>query len=72
MRVRGDKYNKGNYENRLMYDGANGVGAKKVKYLREVLKESLLVEMYNDEIIGSGKLNHLVRTFLFIISYIFV
>lgn len=59
LRVRGDKYNKGNYENRLMYDGANGVGAKKVKYLREVLKESLLVEMYNDEIIGSGKLNHL-------------
>ncbi|CAG9864360.1 unnamed protein product [Phyllotreta striolata] len=59
LRVRGDKYTKGNYENRVIYDGANGVGAKKVKYLREVLKDSLLVEMYNDEIIGSNKLNHL-------------
>ncbi|XP_072382514.1 phosphoacetylglucosamine mutase [Diabrotica undecimpunctata] len=59
LRIRGDKYNKDNYDNRVIYDGANGVGAKKVKYLREVLKDSLLVEMYNDEIIGSGKLNHL-------------
>lgn len=44
----------------ILYDGANGVGAKKVKYLKEGLAGSLMVDMYNDEIIGSGKLNYLV------------
>ncbi|KAF7269692.1 phosphoglucomutase 3-like protein nst [Rhynchophorus ferrugineus] len=58
-KVRGQNFNNGNYTNRVLYDGANGVGAKKVKYLREGLEGSLLVDMYNDEIIGSGKLNYL-------------
>ncbi|XP_060528456.1 phosphoacetylglucosamine mutase [Cylas formicarius] len=58
-KVRGDSFTNGNYTNRVMYDGANGVGAKKVKYLKEALGGSLIVDMYNDEIIGSGKLNYL-------------
>ncbi|KAJ8966110.1 hypothetical protein NQ317_011015 [Molorchus minor] len=32
---------------------------KKVKYLRDALEGSLIIDMYNDEIIGSGKLNYL-------------
>ena len=49
---------------RVLYDGANGVGAKKVKYLKEALEGSLIVDMYNDEIIGSGKLNYLVKKYI--------
>ncbi|KAL1513777.1 hypothetical protein ABEB36_003142 [Hypothenemus hampei] len=58
-KVRGNEFNNGNYTNSIMYDGANGVGAKKVKYLKEGLAGSLNIAMYNDEIIGSGKLNYL-------------
>nr|XP_023018813.1 phosphoacetylglucosamine mutase [Leptinotarsa decemlineata] len=58
-KYRGSVFSQGNYVNRVIYDGANGVGAKKVKYLKEALRDTLLIEMYNDEIIGSGKLNHL-------------
>ncbi|XP_050303430.1 phosphoacetylglucosamine mutase [Anthonomus grandis grandis] len=58
-KVRGDDFNNGNYINKVLYDGANGVGAKKVKFLKEGLEGSLIIDMYNDEIIGSGKLNYL-------------
>ncbi|CAH1155353.1 unnamed protein product [Phaedon cochleariae] len=58
-KIRGTEYTKGNYHNRVVYDGANGVGAKKIKYLKEALGDSLKVDMYNDEIIGSGKLNYM-------------
>lgn len=60
-KLRGETYTNGNYKNRLLYDGANGVGAKKIKYFQELLSDSLKIEMFNDAIIGSGKLNHLVR-----------
>ncbi|KAJ8941080.1 hypothetical protein NQ318_003261 [Aromia moschata] len=59
-KIRGDNFINGNYTNRLIYDGANGVGAKKIKYLKEALDATLVIDMYNDEIIGSGKLNYLV------------
>nr|CAI5836060.1 unnamed protein product [Callosobruchus analis] len=59
IKLRGSKYSNGKYTNKILYDGANGVGAKKVKYLKEALGESLIVDMYNDEIIGSGKLNYM-------------
>ncbi|KRT83634.1 hypothetical protein AMK59_4767 [Oryctes borbonicus] len=49
----------GNYRNRILYDGANGVGAKKIKQFQERLGEALKIELYNDEGIGTGKLNHL-------------
>ncbi|XP_018576461.1 phosphoacetylglucosamine mutase [Anoplophora glabripennis] len=57
--IRGSNFTNGNYTNRVIYDGANGVGAKKVKFLKEALQGSLIIDMYNDEIIGSGKLNYL-------------
>lgn len=52
----------------IFYDGANGVGAKKVKFLKEGLAGSLNIDMYNDEIIGSGKLNHLASIILIVKS----
>lgn len=58
-KIRGNNYNNGNYTNRIIYDGANGVGAKKVKFLKPALDGSLIIDMYNDEIIGTGKLNYL-------------
>jgi phosphoacetylglucosamine mutase len=60
-KLRGETYTNGKYRNRLLYDGANGVGAKKIKYFQELLGNRLKIEMFNDAIIGSGKLNHLVR-----------
>lgn len=40
-----------------MFDGANGVGALKMKTGLLYLGSSLQVQLYND---GNGKLNHLV------------
>jgi hypothetical protein len=40
-----------------MFDGANGVGALKMKASLLYLGNSLQVQIYND---GNGKLNHLV------------
>lgn len=64
-KLRGETYTNGNYKNRLLYDGANGVGAKKIKYFQELLGNSLKIEMYNDAIIGSGKLNYMVKSYRF-------
>lgn len=61
-KLRGDKYTNGNYTNRIMYDGANGVGAKKIKYFKERLGDCLQIELYNDAGIGTGKLNYLVSS----------
>ncbi|RZC33468.1 PGM PMM IV domain containing protein, partial [Asbolus verrucosus] len=58
-KLRGETYTNGSYKNRLLYDGANGVGAKKIKYFQELLGNSLKIEMFNDAIIGSGKLNYM-------------
>lgn len=62
-KLRGDTFNYNNYKNRLVYDGANGVGAKKIKYFQECLGETLKIDRYNDELIGTGKLNFLVRLY---------
>lgn len=67
-KYRGSTYTNGNYKNKVIYDGANGVGAKKVKYLKEALQDCLVIDMYNDEIIGSGKLNHLVSRACFFLA----
>ncbi|XP_044266690.1 phosphoacetylglucosamine mutase [Tribolium madens] len=58
-KLRGETYTNGSYKNRLLYDGANGVGAKKIKYFQELLGNSMKIQMYNDAIIGSGKLNYM-------------
>lgn len=62
-KLRGDETSKGNYVPKVMYDGANGVGAKKIKFFQEGLGNSLQIELFNDAVIGTGKLNHLVRIF---------
>ncbi|EFA09778.2 phosphoacetylglucosamine mutase [Tribolium castaneum] len=58
-KLRGETFTNGSYKNRLLYDGANGVGAKKIKYFQELLGNSMKIQMYNDAIIGSGKLNYM-------------
>lgn len=54
--LRGDKPSNGNYIPSIMFDGANGVGALKMKVSLLYLGDSLQVQLYND---GNGKLNHL-------------
>lgn len=39
-----------------------------MKFLKEGLAGSLNIDMYNDEIIGSGKLNHLASIILIVKS----
>lgn len=51
------KPSNGNYVPSIMFDGANGVGALKMKVGLSYLGDSLQVQLYND---GNGKLNHLV------------
>ncbi|XP_018318405.1 phosphoacetylglucosamine mutase isoform X2 [Agrilus planipennis] len=58
-KLRGENCENGNYVNRLFYDGANGVGAKKIKFFQERLKDCMNIELYNDAGIGTGKLNYL-------------
>lgn len=60
-KLRGDDYENGNYINRVLYDGANGVGARKIKYFQEKLGDFLKIQLYNDAGIGTGKLNYMVR-----------
>lgn len=61
-KLRGESYAHGNYVNRIFYDGANGVGARKIKYFQERLGDLLKIELFNDATIGTGTLNHLVNT----------
>lgn len=44
----------GNYKNRLLFDGANGVGARKMLQFLKRMKNTLNVEVYNK---GEGKIN---------------
>ncbi|XP_055912732.1 phosphoacetylglucosamine mutase [Eupeodes corollae] len=53
--VRGDKLENLNYKNRLLFDGANGVGARKMLQFLKRMKNSLNVEVFNS---GNGKINH--------------
>lgn len=62
---------KGNYVNRVLYDGANGVGARKIKYFQERLAGLLDIELFNDAVIGTGKLNYLVRFLCYLITILF-
>lgn len=69
-KLRGDEYNNGNYINRVLYDGANGVGARKIKYFQERLGDSLKIQLYNDAGIGTGKLNYMVSKIIVIKCYV--
>lgn len=53
--IRGDKLENLNYKNKLLFDGANGVGARKMLQFLKRMKNSLNVEVFNS---GSGKINH--------------
>lgn len=53
--IRGDKTENGNYKNKLIFDGANGVGARKMLQFLKRMNNSLNVEVFNK---GDGKINH--------------
>lgn len=46
---------RGNYRNRLVFDGANGVGARKMLQFMKHMQNTLGIEVYNK---GDGKINH--------------
>lgn len=53
--LRGDKLENGNYKNLLLFDGANGVGARKMLQFLKRMHNSLNVNVFNS---GQGKINH--------------
>lgn len=53
--LRGVNVDSGQYQHSLSLDGANGVGALKMKTLQEYLGECLEVSIFNS---GDGKLNY--------------
>lgn len=52
--LRGPDYNNDNYENMVLFDGANGVGALKMMSFVRKLEPCLMVEVLN----RNGKVNH--------------
>ena len=52
--LRGPTFNRGSYQNTLLLDGANGVGALKMKILQQHLGNSLDASIFNS---GNGQLN---------------
>lgn len=55
-----------NYSPVIEFDGANGVGALKMKDAIIHLEETLVINMHNDDIINTEKLNYKVYyTFYF-------
>jgi len=49
-----------NYSPIIEFDGANGVGALKMKDAIKYLEESLVINMHNDDILNTEKLNYKV------------
>lgn len=52
--LRGTEHERGNYKNRVLFDGANGVGARKMLQFLKRMDDCLNVEVYNK---GEGKIN---------------
>lgn len=52
--LRGTERDRGNYKNRLLFDGSNGVGARKMVQFLKRMKGELNVEVFNQ---GEGKIN---------------
>lgn len=46
---------RGNYKNRVLFDGANGVGARKMLQFMKTMANTLGIEVFNK---GEGKINH--------------
>lgn len=53
--LRGANFDSNSYQHSMRLDGANGVGALKMKALQEYLGNSLEVSIFNS---GDGKLNY--------------
>jgi len=49
-----------NYSPIIEFDGANGVGALKMKDAIVYLEEALVINMHNDDILNTEKLNYKV------------
>lgn len=56
-KLRGNEFEHGNYRNSLIFDGANGVGARKMLQFMKRLDNTLNVQVYNS---GDGKINEKV------------
>nr|CAD7195854.1 unnamed protein product [Timema douglasi] len=54
-KLQGEQTTPGNYTPNILFDGANGVGAIKMKQLKKCLDNSINIEIFNE---GSGELNH--------------
>ncbi|CAG2057620.1 unnamed protein product [Timema podura] len=54
-KLQGQQTTPGNYTPNILFDGANGVGAIKMKQLKKCLDNSIIIEIFNE---GSGELNH--------------
>ncbi|KAL9904981.1 phosphoglucomutase 3-like protein nst isoform 3-T3 [Glossina fuscipes fuscipes] len=54
-KIRGNKLENDKYRNYLLFDGANGVGARKMLHFIKRMHKSLNVEVFNK---GDGKINH--------------
>lgn len=52
--LRGDVTSNGKYSPKFIFDGANGVGGKKMVQFQKRLGDSIDVDIYNN---GKGKLN---------------
>lgn len=53
-KLRGDKFENGNYKNAILFDGANGVGSLKQLAFNKKLEGSLQCTVFN----SNGKINH--------------
>lgn len=56
--LRGKTFENGNYKNELIFDGANGVGARKMLKFLKYLGDTVSVQVFNS---GEGKINEKVR-----------
>lgn len=56
--LRGSETERGSYKNRLLFDGSNGVGARKMIQFLKRMKGELNVEVFNQ---GEGKINEQVN-----------
>lgn len=58
-KLRGTEIERGTYKNKILFDGANGVGARKMLQFLKRMDNGLNVQVYNS---GEGKINENVRT----------
>lgn len=57
IKLRGSVFENRNYRNKLVFDGANGVGARKMLQFLKRLNNTICVHVYNS---GEGKINEKV------------